>query len=145
MQYRAFVQAVFFVASAAMGWAADGVAMPASKPDVRRQVIEVVEAQLAALRAQDPAKAYGYVSAGLRAQMPVAVFAAIVRESYPELWTNTRAEYGIVRDNDVRATVMVHVFSQQREASFDYTLEKERGRWRVRAILRHQPEPGTEM
>lgn len=133
------------IGMAPLGWSAETSTMPASKPAVRKQVIAVIDAQLAAFRAQDPARAYSYVSVGLRRRMPVSVFAAVVRDNYPQIWTNTRAEYGIVRDNSAMAKVLVHVEGQTGPGAYDFTLESENGQWRIRAMLRHEGRPGTEM
>lgn len=112
----------------------------ASKPEVRREIIAVVEAQLAAFRANDVRKAHGYASSALRAQKPLNIFAAIVRENYPEIWVNQRAEFGLVRDDGREATLLVHVFGKDSDASYDYTLVKEAKAWRIAAVLRHAPK-----
>ncbi len=118
---------------------ADDNALHASKPEVRREIVAVVEGQLAAFRAGDVRKAYGFASAELRAQKPLRAFRAIVEESYPEIWTNTRGEIGVVRDDGAQATLLVHVFGKEGDAAYDYTLTKERAGWRIAAVLRHAP------
>lgn len=110
----------------------------ASKRDVRQQVIAVVEAQLEAFRAGKAMEAYQYAASDLRAQTPPRAFAAIVRENYPFIWSNTRAEHGIVRDNGTYATVRVHVFSSQGDAPYDYVLIKERAGWRIGSVTRYE-------
>ncbi len=118
---------------------AEDNALHASKPEVRREIVAVVEGQLAAFRAGDVRKAYGFASAALRAQKPLRTFLAIVEENYPEIWTNTRGEIGVVRDDGERATLLVHVFGKEGDAAYDYTLAKERAGWRIAAVLRHAP------
>lgn len=113
--------------------------MPASKPVVRKQIVAAVDGQLAAFRKHDLARAYGYAATALRAEKPLPVFAAIVQANYPEIWANTRAEYGIVHDDGSTATVLVHVFARDTDASYDYTLVKEDGGWKVHDVLRHDP------
>lgn len=117
----------------------------ASKPEVRREIVAVIESQLAAFRAGEVKKAYSQASAALRAQKPLQVFVAIVRENYPEIWANTRAEIGLVRDDGAEATVLVHVFGQRSDAAYDYTLVKERTGWRIAAVLRHAPKKSDRM
>ena len=112
----------------------------ASKPELKDEVVAVVEAQLAAFRAGEVAKAYGYASAALRAQTPLQNFAAIVQANYPEIWASVRSEHGLVRDDGARATVTVRVFSKESEAGYDYVLVKERGGWRIGSVLRHEPK-----
>src|SRR5436309_797954 len=82
-------------------------AMPASKPEVKKEIVAVIEGQLAAFRQGDAAKAYRFAAAELRAQKPLKTFTTIVRDSYPEIWANTRADFGIVRDDGTRASVTV--------------------------------------
>lgn len=113
--------------------------MKASKPEVRKQIVATIEAQLAAFRAHDVPKAYAFADEALRAQKPLPVFTAIVRANYPEIWANKRAEYGIVRDDGTTANVLVHVFGVDGDASYDYELAKEEGAWRVHGVLRHEP------
>lgn len=120
--------------------AAEENGLRASKPGVKDEVVAVVEAQLAAFRAAEITKAYGYASAALRAQNPLQKFAAIVQTNYPEIWANVRSEHGLVRDDGARATVTVRVFSKESEAAYDYVLLKERGGWRIGSVLRHEPK-----
>jgi len=111
--------------------------MRASTSAVRREVIAVLEAQLAHFRKGELADAYALASAPLRAQRPLSAFAAMVEANYPEIWTNTRAEFGVVRDDSIRANVIVQVYSKKGDAGYNYTLVKEGGRWRVHGVLRH--------
>lgn len=124
--------------------AAGGVAaeLRASVPAVRRDVVGVIEAQLAAFRAGDVAGAFGQASAALRAQIPLRAFAAMIRGSYAEIWSSERAEFGLVRDDGTRASVRVHVWAAGRRAAFDYGLVREAGGWRVGSVVRHVPVPG---
>ena len=109
----------------------------ASKPEVRKEVVAVIEGQLAAFREGDTKKAHAFGAATLRAQRPLRQFLQIVRTSYPEIWANTRAEFGVVRDDGTRATVLVQVFSKEDRADYDYGLVKEPEGWRIDSVLRH--------
>jgi hypothetical protein len=120
--------------------AADDNALKASKPEVKKEIVAAIEAQLAAFRAGDTRKAYGYAAAALQAQKPFRVFVGIVQTSYPEIWASTRAEYGIVRDNGTTAQLAVHVFGKDSDATYDYTLVKEKAGWRIHDVLRHEPD-----
>jgi len=108
-----------------------------SKAEGRKEVVAVIEGQLAAFRAGDVNKAYSLAAVPLRAQTPQRTFAAIVKTSYPEIWSNTRAEFGLVRDDGARATVIAHVYSEDGYAAFDYVLLKERNGWRIGSVVRH--------
>lgn len=125
--------------------AADEGALRASKPEVRKEITEVIDAQCAAFRAGDLVKAYGFASADLRAQKPLRIFAEIVRDNYPEIWANMRAEFGLVRDDGTRAVLVVRVFAKESEASYDFTLVKERAGWRIGAVLRHAPTKANKV
>lgn len=119
---------------------AAGEAPPrASKPGVKQEIVGVIEAQLAAFRAGDTARARTFAAAELRAQKPLPAFAAIVEQSYPEIWRSERAEFGIVRDDGARATVTVQVFARGGAAAYDYTLQREPAGWRILGVLRHTP------
>jgi ABC-type transporter MlaC component len=129
---------------ALLAWAPSAVSaetkLRASKPEVRKDVVTVIEAQLAAFRKGDLPKAYGFAAAALRAQKPLPAFTTIVQTNYPEIWKSTRAEFGIVRDDGTRAEVTVQVFSERGDAAYDFTLQKEQGGWRIYGVLRHEPK-----
>ena len=128
------------IAGGALVATAAAAELRASKPEVKQQVVAVIEAQLAAFRQGDVAKAYTFAAAELRAQKPLRVFSTIVQESYPEIWGNTHAEFGIVRDNGTQATVTVQVYSKAGDAGYDFTLAKERAGWRIHGVVRHAPK-----
>lgn len=132
------LRALFVCGAAGVVGAADA-AMRASKPEVKKEIVAAIEGQLTALRNGDPKKAYGYAAAELRAQKSLPVFVAIVKENYPEIWANTRAEFGLVRDDGTRATVTVQVYSKTADAAYDFTLVKEPPGWRIHDVLRHEP------
>lgn len=121
------------------GRAAD---LRASRPEVRKEIVAVIEAQLAAFRRGEPERAYRYAAAVFRAQRSLPAFVAIVRDSYPEIWASTRAEPGIVRDDGVRATVTVQVYSKSGDAAYDYTLIREKSDWRILGVVRHETRRG---
>ena len=112
-----------------------------SKPAMRKDVIAVIEGQLTAFRAEEVTKAYGFASRGLRQQAPLPVFSQMVRFGYPEIWANTRAEYGLVRDDGARATTTARVFAKDgTSATYDYVLVRENNEvWRIAGVLRHEP------
>jgi hypothetical protein len=114
----------------------------ASRPEVRKDVFAVIEGQLEAFRRGEPERAYSYATRAFRAQRSLSAFVTTVRGSYPEIWANTRAEPGIVRDDGTRATVTVQVYSKPGDAAYDYTLAKEDVGWRILGVVRHEPSRG---
>ncbi len=139
----------FIVVAILAGWlgiAARGEepGVRASKPAVRQEVIAVIEGQLAAFRAGEVARAYAYAAAGLQMQTPPRRFAQMVRDGYPEIWANTRAEFGIVRDDGARARLTARIFAKEGgSAAYDYVLVKEEDVWRIAGVLRHDPQNRT--
>ena len=112
--------------------------MKASGAEVRREVLAVIDAQLAAFRGHDLKKAYTFAAASLRQKFPLARFETTVQQNYPDIWSNARAEYGIVQDNGVEAALRVRVFGATGDSvSYDYVLFKEPSGWRIASVLRH--------
>jgi hypothetical protein len=134
----AILWGVFTLVGGNVGAAEPG-GMRASKPAVRTEIVEVIDGQLAAFRAKEVGRAYAYASTGLQRQTPIRRFAILVRDGYPEIWANARAEYGLVRDDGARATVTARVFSADGEsAAYDYVLVREEDVWRIAGVLRHE-------
>lgn len=133
------------VAGTARAAVAEPGVLRASKPEVKKDVVAVIEAQLAAWRKGDLAKAYSFAAAELRAQKSQREFTAIVEAAYPEIRASTRAEFGIVRDDGTRATVTVQVYAKDGDAAYHYTLVRERAGWRIYGVVRHVPKPGGKI
>lgn len=112
-------------------------ALPFSTPQGRKDVIAVIDGQLAAFRAKQLDAAYAFAAPALRTQVPEAQFMQIVRSNYPEIWANVGADFGVVRDNGARATISVKVKTAQGGARYDYILMREGKAWRIGSVLRH--------
>lgn len=130
---------ILFALLAAMLSAGEAT-LRASKPEVKKEIVAVIGAQLAAFRAGDAARAYTFAAAELRAQKTLPAFVAIVEQSYPEIWRSEGAEFGIVRDDGTRATVTVQIIAKDSAAAYDYTLVREKSDWRIIGVLRHTPK-----
>jgi hypothetical protein len=116
-----------------------------SIPAVRNEVVDLISAQLAAFRARQWDRAYGFAAPALRVQLPEAQFMQIVRAKYPEIWANRRAEFEIVRDNGVRATVAVRVYDRDGSAIYDYILLRDGAGWTIGGVLRHVSKPDESL
>jgi hypothetical protein len=133
-----------------LGWAGS---LHAQKPDlkisnasVRKEVIAVIEGQLNAFRIHDLDKAFSYASRSLQSHLPQAVFMTVTKQNYPEIWSNKSADFGLVKDNQLRSSIQVRVVSEDgSNASYDYDLSYEHGVWKIEGILRHQQKktPGA--
>jgi hypothetical protein len=120
--------------------------LPASKPAVKAEIVTSVEGQLAAFREGEMGKAYAYASTVLQMQTPIRRFVQLVRQGYPEIWSNLRVEFGLVRDDGRRATVTARVFAQDgSSAVYDYVLVKEDDFWRIAGVLRHEAKGETRV
>ena len=148
MKRRMFLGAVLMFLGGALGATvgrgAEG-GMRASKPELRKEVVTVIEAQLAAFRDKDTKAAYGWAATAFRAQTTRRQFELIVLNNYPEIWANTKAEIGLVRDDGVRAAVLVQVHAKEGSAGYDYGLVKEREGWRIVSVLRHAPKKSDKL
>ena len=126
--------------------AAENRMLPASKPEVKADIVASVEGQLAAFREGQIEKAYAYASTVLQMQTPFRQFVQLVRQGYPEIWSNVRVEFGLVRDDGRRATATARVFAQDgSSAPYDYVLVKEDDFWRIVGVLRHQAKGETRV
>ncbi|HVU34198.1 MAG TPA: DUF4864 domain-containing protein [Opitutaceae bacterium] len=135
---RLFALGIVLLAGA-VATRAQTAALRASTPEVRKEVVRTIDAQLGAFRRHDIAAAFSLAAPALQLAHPLPGFAAIVEVNYPEIWTNQRADYGIVRDDGTTATVLVHVTGAHGGASYDFTLVKQPAGWRVADVLRHEP------
>ncbi len=113
-----------------------------SKPEVRKAILATIEGQMEAFREKDSVKAFMFAVADMRKQMSVPKFAKMVETGYPEIWNNKEADFGLVRDDGVGATVTVRVMAKDgSSASYDYVLLKEEsGSWRIGGVVRHDPK-----
>lgn len=119
--------------------------MRGSTPAVRKEIVATIEAQLAAFRAGDIAQAHSLASTLLRRQRPLAAFATIVEQNYPEIWSNTGAEFGLARDDGEQAAMVVLVQGVEKKASYDFFLVKERVGWRISGVLKRLTGKGGKV
>ncbi len=125
---------------------AENRTLPASKPAVKAEIVASVEGQLAAFRDGKIERAYAYASTVLQMQTPIRRFVQLVRQGYPEIWSNARVEFGLVRDDGRRATVTARVFAHDSSsAMYDYVLVKEDEFWRIAGVLRHDAKGETRV
>jgi len=107
----------------------------ASPAPVRRTLVGVVQAQLAAFRKGDFEKAYSYASAEIRRRFDRAQFARMVRESYPAIANSQAARFGGVFDDGRRAVVHAEIDSAvRRQVMFAYLLVREAGQWKISGV-----------
>ncbi len=110
--------------------------MAESSPTVKQELVAVVDAQLAAFRANDFIRAYGYAAQGIRAMFPAADFEKMVRAGYPVIAGSASAEYGIALDTGEEAALAVRITGADGKSvtEFLYTLSKEEGVWKITGV-----------
>lgn len=113
-----------------------------SQAQVRRQVVNVIEAQFKAIKEGDFARARSFAAAGLQAQLSDAAFERMVKEGYPVIafWRALSVE--AVHDNGREAVVEVWVQSQRgRIHRFRYWLLREAEGWRINGVFELSAPP----
>jgi hypothetical protein len=106
-----------------------------SPPAVRIQLVAVVTAQLAAFRAEDWPAAYACAARAFQGVMPLPQFRALITAKYPVVEQNTRAEFGLPRDNGTVGIVPVRVFGQGTSKTFNWLLVKEGSGWKITGVV----------
>jgi hypothetical protein len=110
--------------------------VPLSKPEVRRQIVATIEAQMKAFRAGDWPAAYRCASKTFRSQIPPERFFTLMTERYPLVCKNTGADIGLPRDDGKNASVRVRVVGPNgASADYQYLLEKDADGWRIAGAL----------
>ncbi len=114
----------------------------ASTPEVKTELTSVIDAQLAAFRAEDYAKAYTFAAAGIKDMFTQADFEAMVRKSYPVIARSSGADYGMAFDTGEDAVIYVHVqnASTHAEGQFQYLLKRENGVWKIGGVAEVKQE-----
>ena len=121
-------------------------AVPTPHPSidaVKAELTAVIDAQLAAFRADDYSRAYTFAAAGIRAQFPAADFEKMVRTAYPRIARSASADYGLALDNGDEPAVAVRVTGADPgagSAEYLYTLTREQdGAWKITGVSEIKP------
>ncbi len=119
-----------------------GATMEESADTVKKELIAVIDAQLAAFREDDFSRAYGFAAGGIQAMMPPPAFEKMVRTGYPLIAHSASAEYGIALDSGDDAAIAVRVTGADEKgttAEYLYTLSKENGAWKITGVSAINP------
>ncbi len=124
--------------------AQDGAAPPgqpgqsgphASSTVVKKELTGIIDAQLAAFRAGDYAKAYGFAASAVKEVFPPDNFATMVKTGYPVIAHSARADYGLAFDTGEEAVINVRIEDgAKKSAEFQYLLKKEGGGWKISGV-----------
>ena len=112
-----------------------------SAEPVKQELTAVIDAQLAAFRANDYPKAYTFAAGGIKEMFAVESFESMVKTAYPLIAGSAKADYGLAFDTGEEAVVNVTVENAQgRRAQYQYTLSKEQGAWKITGVVEQKPE-----
>ena len=115
-----------------------------SQAQVRRQVVNVIEAQFEAFKEGDFARARSFAAAALQAQFNVAAFERMVKEGYPVIAFWRALSIEAVQDNGREAVVEVFVQSRRgRLHRFRYWLLREEAGWRINGVFEMPAPPAV--
>lgn len=107
----------------------------ASTDAVKKELSDVIDAQLAAFRAGDYAKAYTFAASSIRDMFPPENFAAMVQTGYPVIAHSVRADYGLSFDTGEDAVIHVQIEDGKKTSrEFQYLLKKEDGGWKIGGV-----------
>ncbi len=108
---------------------------------VKKELTEVIEAQLAAFRANDYVKAYTFAATEIKTLFPLNDFETMVKNGYPVIANSTVVEFGIALDTGEDAVVNVRVENAEKKSvSYQYLLRKEGGQWRIGGVTEVKKE-----
>ena len=108
---------------------------------LQKQLVRVIQSQLAAFRQEDYSAAYGLAAADFKAQVSLAAFERLVKAAFPQLARSRSAEYGIILDNGEDARVEVTIVGETgTRIHYQYVLHSEHGGWKIGGVNEDQTE-----
>jgi hypothetical protein len=108
---------------------------------LQKQLVLVIQSQLAAFRQEDYSAAYAFAAADFKAQVPLAAFERLVKAAFPQIARSRSAEYGIILDNGEDARVEVTIVGESgTRIHYQYVLHREHGGWKIGGVNEGQTE-----
>jgi VCBS repeat-containing protein len=107
-----------------------------SKDVVKKDVITVIESQLAAFRTNDFAKAYTFAASSIKDHFSFEQFQDMVKRGYPAVAKSKSASFGVALDDGQQAVVDVSVKGpDDKTIRYQYMLILEDGKWRITGVM----------
>ena len=107
-----------------------------SEVKIRDAVQAVISQQLAAFRADDYAKAYGFADEAIKGQFPLEAFERMVRMGYPAIAHSASVSFGLTLDNGDMAVVNARVVGKDEKSfSYQYILHRDGANWRITGVV----------
>ena len=108
---------------------------------MKKELSDIIDAQLAAFRANDYAKAYTFAASEIKDLFPASDFEKMVRSAYPIIAHSSAADYGLAFDTGEEAVVNVRVSNaENKSAEYQYLLKKEDGHWKIGGVSELKPQ-----
>ena len=108
---------------------------------MKKELTTVIEAQLAAFRANDYNKAFSFASSELQSLFAPDEFERMVKASYPVVAQSVAADYGIAFDTGDEAVVSVRVENAAKKSvEYHYLFKKEAGAWKISGVTEIKSE-----
>ena len=102
---------------------------------MKQELTTVIDAQLAAFRANDYPKAYTFAAEGIQGMFSRDRFEEMVKTAYPVIAHSAKSEYGLAFDTGEEAVVNVTVENADgQRAQYQYLLKKEDGAWKINGV-----------
>lgn len=102
---------------------------------VKKELTGIVDAQLAAFRANNYNKAFSFASTDLQSLFSPDEFEAMVKKTYPVIAHSASAEYGTTFDTGTEAVVNVRVQdADKKSVEYQYLFKKEEGGWKIGGV-----------
>ena len=115
-----------------------------SEEAARKELIQVVESQLAAFRDEDYSAAYTFAASSIKAAFPLPQFERMVKTGYPAIAQSKAVIFGVILDNGEEATVNVKLEGKSNRAvNYQYFLIKEKAGWKIRGVVEVKSEATT--
>jgi ABC-type transporter MlaC component len=131
----AFASAFLLFAATLPAGAAEPAAPHLTAAPVKRELAAVIEAQLAAFRANDYPKAYTFAATEIQGLFPVAQFETMVKQAYPVIAQSKTATFGLAFDTGDEAVVTVRVENASKTSvEYQYLLKKQNGAWKITGV-----------
>ncbi len=135
------VAAAIFLWTAVAPAAEPGSAAHPSTAPVKQELTAVIDAQLAAFRANDYPKAYTFAAEAIQGMFSTNRFEEMVKTTYPVIAGSAKAEYGLAFDTGEEAVINVTVESADgKRAQYQYLLKKEDGAWKINGVSEMKSE-----
>ena len=112
-----------------------------SSDALKKELSAVIDAQLAAFRANDYPKAYTFAAAEIKGMFPVEDFEKMVRTNYAVIARSTSTEYGVAFDTGEEAVVNVRIQNAEKKSvEYQYLLKKEDAGWKISGVAEVKSE-----